>query len=195
LGLKFSEKGVEPDEDRIKAILELKSPTNLKELQSLLGMVNYLKAFIPNMADIVEPTRVLLKKDSTWLWSDNCERSFNTLKNILSNIPILANYDAKDEFRIQCDVSQKAIGCCLFQKDKPVYYASKCLSIIEQGYSQIEKEMLAIKFSCIKFHKLIYRQEVITVQTDHQPLIPIINKELNKIPNNRIKRMRVKLMI
>jgi len=195
LGLKFSEKGVEPDEDRIKAILELKSPTNLKELQSVLGMVNYLRAFIPNMADIVEPMRVLLKKDSTWLWSDNCERSFNTLKNILSKIPILANYDAKDEFRIQCDASQKAIGCCLFQKDKPVYYASKCLSITEQGYAQIEKEMLAIKFSCIKFHRLIYGQEVITVQTDHQPLIPIMNKELNKIPNNRIKRMRVNLMI
>lgn len=195
LGLKFSEKGVEPDEDRVKAILDLKSPNNLKELQSVLGMVNYLRAFIPNMADIVEPMRALLKKDSYWLWSNNCERSFNTLKSILSKIPILANHDAKDEFRIQCDASQKAIGCCLFQKNKPVYYASKCLSITEQGYAQIEKEMLAIKFSCMKFHRLIYGQEVITVQTDHQPLIPIMNKELNKIPNNRIKRMRVNLMI
>jgi hypothetical protein len=60
-----------------------------------------------------------------------------------------------------------------------VYYASKCLSITEQVYAQIEKEMLAIKFSCIKFHRLIYGQEVITVQTDHQPLFSIMNKELN----------------
>lgn len=63
--MKFSEKGVELDEDRVKAILELKSPINLKELQSVLGMINYLRAFIPNMADIVEPIRALLRKDSS----------------------------------------------------------------------------------------------------------------------------------
>lgn len=55
--------------------------------------------------------------------------------------------------------------------------------------------MLAIKFSCIKFHKLIYEQKVITVETDHQLLIPIMSKELNKIPNIRIKRMRVNLVM
>ncbi|VVC37220.1 Hypothetical protein CINCED_3A024105 [Cinara cedri] len=131
----------------IKAILELKSSTNLKKLQSVLGMVNYLRAFIPNMADIVEPMRALLKKDKRWY----------------GVIIVKANYDAKDEFRIQCDASQKAIECYLFQKDKPVYHASKCLSITEQGYAQIEKEMLAIKFSCIKFHRLIYGQKVIMV--------------------------------
>lgn len=49
-------------------------------------------------------------------------------------------------------MSQKAIGCCLIQKNKPVWYASKCLSLTEQEYAQVEKQMLAIKFACTKFH-------------------------------------------
>lgn len=67
LGFNFSKKGVEPDEERVKAISELKSPTNIKELQSVLGMINYLRAFIPNMSEIVGPMRELLRNDSMWL--------------------------------------------------------------------------------------------------------------------------------
>lgn len=93
------------------------------------------------------------------------------------------------------DASQKALGCCLFQNSKPVYYAFKCLSETEQRYAQIEKEMLAIKFACEKFHRLIYGQTIIKVKTDHQPLVAIMKKNIEKIPNNRLKRMRIKLMI
>jgi len=139
--------------------------------------------------------RELLRKDSMWLWSKKCETEFNYLKNILVQLLILANYDYRDNFEIQCDASQKTIGCCLFQKGRPVHYTSKCLSETEQEYIQVEKEMLALKFSCEKFHRLIYGQKTIKVQTDHQPLISIMKKDIHKIPNNRIKRMRVNLMI
>jgi len=109
-------------------ITELKSPTNIKELQSTLGMINYLRAFTTNMSEIVGPMRELLRKDSMWVWSKECEVAFNSLKVILAQVPTLANYDYKDSFEIRSDASQKAIGCCLFQKGIPVYYASRCLS-------------------------------------------------------------------
>ncbi|CAI6357006.1 unnamed protein product [Macrosiphum euphorbiae] len=194
LGLNFSQKGVEPDKERVRVITELKSPTNIKELQSILGMINYLRAFIPNMSEIVGPMRELLRKDSMWVWSKECEAAFNSLKDILAQVPTLANYDYRDSFEIQSNASQKAIGCCLFQKGRPVYYASRCLSSTEQDYAQIEKEMLAIKFSCEKFHRLIYGQKIIKVQTDHQPLISIMKKDIHRIPNNRLRRMRVYLL-
>lgn len=154
LGLNFSQKGVEPDKERVRVITELKSPTNIKELQSILGMINYLRAFIPNMSEKVGPMRELLRKDSMWVWSKECEVAFNSLKDILAQVPTLANYDYRDSFEIQSDASQKAIGCCLFQKGRPVYYASRCLSSTEQDYAQIEKEMLAVKFFCENFTSL-----------------------------------------
>lgn len=176
LGMIFSEKGIKPDPDRVKSIIQLSTPQNIMQLQSFLGMVNYLRLFIPNMSELVEPLRNLLKKNLVWSWGKNCEIAFNKLKNILIELPALSNYNAKDVFTIQCDASEKALGCCLLQNDRPVYYASRCLSETEQMYAQIEKKMLGMVFACKKFHKLIYGQDVIKISTDHQPLITVMKK-------------------
>jgi len=81
------------------------------------------------------------------------------------------------------------------QNGRPVYFASKSLSKTEIEYAQIEKELLAITFSCNKFHNYIYGHGDVTVYTDHMPLTSIINKTLDEIQNNRIKRFRLKLII
>uniref|UniRef100_A0A2S2NXG9 RNA-directed DNA polymerase n=1 Tax=Schizaphis graminum TaxID=13262 RepID=A0A2S2NXG9_SCHGA len=147
------------------------------------------------MSELIEPFRDLLRKDVLWSWSIDCDSAFNKLKNILTEMTTLSNYNAKDNFTIQCDASEKALGCCLLQNNRPVYYASRCMSDTEQMYAQVEKEMLSIVFACKKFHKLIYGQSIVEIFTDHQPLISVMKKEINKIPNNRLKRMRLKLMI
>jgi len=114
-------------------------------------MVNYLRIFIPNISELVEPLRSLLKNNLVWSWGKNCEIAYNKLKNILTELLALSNYNAKDVFTIQCDASEKELGCCLFQNDRPVYYASKCLSETEQMYAQTEKEMLGMVFACKNF--------------------------------------------
>lgn len=196
LGFIFDEKGVHPDPDRIQSIQNLKEPTNKKELQSFLGMVNYLRDFIPNMSEISSSLRLLLKKNIIWSWDVHCQGSFNRLKDILSGLPTLSNFNSKiGNLEIQCDASQGAVGCCLFQNKKPIYFASRSLSETEIGYAQIEKEMLAITYACSKFHYLIYGQSSVKVFTDHKPLVSIMSKEMHKIPNNRLRRLLIKLMI
>ncbi|XP_050533909.1 uncharacterized protein K02A2.6-like [Daktulosphaira vitifoliae] len=194
LGFIFNEKGVKPDNDKIQSIQELTTPINKKQLQSFLGMINYLRAFLPNLSERLKPFRELLKKNVLWNWSVECERAFCDLKESLCNVTILANFNNDQDLEIQCDASEGALGCCIFQNKRPIYYASRCLSEIEKTYAQIEKEMLAISFACTKFHSLIYGRKV-TVFTDHQPLVSIMLKELNKIPNNRIRRLRMKCML
>lgn len=71
LGFQFNEKGVIVDEEKVKSIAKLRSPTNIKELQSILGMINYLRAFIPQMSEIIGPMKDLLKKDCRWDWNQN----------------------------------------------------------------------------------------------------------------------------
>ncbi|KAL4113759.1 hypothetical protein QTP88_017332 [Uroleucon formosanum] len=144
----FNMQGVMPDPERIKIIKELSSPTNKKQLQSFLGMINYLRAFIPNLSEIITPFREVLKKNILWNWSKQCETVFNNLKEILCEISVLKNYDGKDKLEIQCDASKKAL---------------LCLNESEISFAQIEKEMLAISF---KFHSLIYGKQI-KVYSDH----------------------------
>jgi hypothetical protein len=80
LGFVFGSEGVEPDKDRITSIIELKEPNNRKELQSFIGMINYLRGFIPNLSELVTPFRVLLKKDILWEWGLKQQKSFDQLK-------------------------------------------------------------------------------------------------------------------
>jgi len=156
LGFLFSSEGVQPDEERIRSIRELNEPCNKKELQSFLGMINYLRGFIPNLSEIITPFRELLKKDIMWYWTVEHKLVFEKIKDILCNFPILHNFNLTEPFEIQTDASERAIGCCIFQNNKPIHYASRCLSDTEINFAQIEKEMLAIVFACTKFHYLIY---------------------------------------
>ncbi|KAL1460274.1 hypothetical protein WDU94_012195 [Cyamophila willieti] len=188
LGLKFSEKGSEPDEDRIKSIVNLKS----KELQSLLGMFNFLRSFIPNMSEISAPLRTLLKKENVWFWSEIHENALNKLKTLVSSSPVLKNFDVNAEILIQTDSSQNGLGNCLLQNGQPVAFSSRSLTDTEKLYAQIDKEMLSILFSCRKYHHYIYGKKV-RVQTDHLPLVSIFNKNLCNVPSSRLQRMKLQL--
>jgi len=68
-GLLFNDKGTRPDPDRVKAINELKNPVNKIELPRILGMVNYLKNFVPSMPKVLSPLRQLLEKEKVWKWN------------------------------------------------------------------------------------------------------------------------------
>lgn len=194
MGLIFNEKGVTISRDRLQGITDLKPPTNRKELQSIMGMINYLRSFIPNLSEIIEPWRLLLKKDVIFDWNKNCENSFVIIKEILCKLPTLHAFDKQNEIEIQCDASQSAIGACLFQNKKPVYFSSRSLTESESNYAQIEKELLSITDACTKkFHEIIYGRKI-TVYTDHLPLISLMDKEIHKIPNNRLRRMKLKLV-
>jgi len=159
-------------------------------------MVNYLREFIPNMSEITGSLRSLLKKNIIWSWDMHCRNSFSKLKEILSELPTLSNFNSKiGNLEIQCNASQETLGCCLFQNKIPIHFTSRSLSETETYYAQIEKEMLAITFACSKFHYLIYGQSSVKVFTDHKPLVSIMGKEIHKISNNRLRRLLIKIII
>ena len=111
---------------------------------------------------------------------------------MISDAPSLNNFDRNKEIVIQTDSSKNGIGCVLLQDKKPISFASKSLSHNEIKYAQIEKEFLAILFACQRFHYFIYGQKI-KIQTDHKPLIGIMNKEIHQIPSSRLQRIHFKL--
>ena len=112
-------------------------------------------------------------------------------KDLLSDPPILQYFDSRTQSVIQADASQRGLGAVLLQKGRPIAYASRSLSVTEQNYAQIEKELLAIIFACDKFHHYIYGFHI-TIRSDHKPLESIMKKPLHQI-SPRLQRMLLKL--
>lgn len=148
LGYEVSEKGVAVDEDKVKAILDIEQPKNLKELRSFLGSTNYYRKFIKEYALIASPLTELLKQTNPFIWSTACEDAFQKLKQSLIQPPVLATLDPGKPFVVHTDASDVAVGAVLMQKHdeglRPLAYFSKKLGEREMNYPTHDKELLAI---------------------------------------------------
>ncbi|XP_018402108.1 PREDICTED: uncharacterized protein K02A2.6-like [Cyphomyrmex costatus] len=191
MGHIFSSEGISPDPNKVTAILSMKQPTHVKELETFLGMLTYLGRFIPNLSQKSTKLRNLTKRNTVWLWDQNAEQAFNDLKNSLSTAPVLQFFDSRKPVVVSVDASQSGLGAVLLQNNLPVEYASRSLNDTQQNYAQIEKEALAIAFACKRFHYYIYGRQVV-VESDHKPLEAIFAKPLNKCPA-RLQRIRLML--
>ena len=188
IGHILSKEGLKPDPKKVRAITEMNRPQNKEELQRFLGMVTYVAKFIPSFSQVSTPLRLLLEKDTEWHWTESQEKSFNSLKTLATQSPVLRYFDVNKPVKISVDASSEGLGAVLLQEDQPVAYASKALSRSQQNYAQIEKEMLAVVFGCTRFHDYIYGLKEIQVETDHKPLESILRKPLHQAPM-RLQRM------
>ena len=107
-------------------------------------------------------------------WSEDCETTFNKLKEQLCANPVLTHYDPTLPLKLVCDASPYGVGAVISHlllsgEEKPIAYGSQTLSKTEQNYAQVEKEVLAIIFGIKKFHQYIHGRKFQLV-TDHKPL-------------------------
>ena len=129
-------------------------------MQSVFGLLNYYRKFVPNYAEIASPLTNLTRKGQPTevAWTDKCEKSFRALKKIMSSAPVLALPDLTKPFIVRSDASNYAIGGTLLQEHnemiKPIIYASRKLNERESKYPIIEKEALAIVFAVGHFSKI-----------------------------------------
>lgn len=191
LGHVLSEHGVEIDPEKVAAIEKLRVPTNKTELQRLLGMATYVAKFIPNLSEITQPLRKLLEEKTEWTWTPHQTDAVQKIKHALASTPVLRFYNVKEDVMLQVDASSYALGAALFQSGRPVAYASRSLTKAEQNYPQIEKEALAIRFGCKKYHEYIYGKRV-TIETDHKPLETIFKKPICNAPP-RLQRILLEI--
>lgn len=193
LGHIINKDGIAPQESKVKDIENMQPPTNVKELQRFLGVVNYLGKFIKNLSQETVSLRTSLKKSVPWCWTPNHQAEFEKLKKLISSAPVLTYFDPNKPITLSVDSSCNAMGAVLLHGNNPIAYASKSLSDCQIRYSQIEKELLAIVYGCVKFDSYIYGQSI-TVHTDHKPLISIFKKPLSDVPC-RLQRMMLKLQL
>ena len=198
LGHIVSDNGVQPDPNKVKAIVEMQAPTTKPEARRLMGMVGYLSKFSKNISELCSPIYAVMGRKSEWYWGVEQQRSFDALKTELSNAPVLCAFDLRCKHRVSADASQYAIGAVLLQFNcrgewQPVEYASRKLTETERRYSMVEKEALAITWACEKFDFYIVGREF-EIETDHKPLVAILGeKDLSRLPL-RVQRFKLRMM-
>lgn len=180
LGHRINKTGIFPVESKVKAITDAPAPTNVKELKSYLGMLNYYNRFLPDLSTKLKPLHVLLQKEIKWKWGKEQQEAFKTSKQLLKSSEVLVHYDPNKEIILCCDASPYGLGAVLSHKmedgsDRPIGYISRTLAPAERNYSVIEKEGLAIIFALKKFHQYLFNRKF-TIYTDHKPLIGLFNE-------------------
>ena len=194
LGHIVSKEGIQVDQDKIEVIRSYKPMKNVKEVRRFLGMLQFVKKFIKNYADIARPLYDLTKKDLKYNWTENCQNAFQTLKDALISPPILAypRYDLP--FNVYSDASKTALGAVLTQvhedkRERILAYAGRRTQKLEQNYPSWELEGLGAVYAVSKFDNYIRHSEF-CLYTDNSALT-----HLFKQPNltGRLARWVMKL--
>ena len=191
LGHTVGQGQVKPIMAKVEAISKFPPPTNRKQLMRYLGMIGFYRKFCSNFATVVQPLTHLLRKDSKFIWSENCQNAFENSKSLLINSPVLITPDFEKQFKLAVDASDVGIGAVLYQEtddnvEKPISYFSKKLDKHQKNYSTIEKECFAM-LSALQHFDVYLNPTVypILVYTDHNPLT-FMHKMRNK--NQRLTR-------
>ena len=196
-GLIFTEKGTRPDPDRVAKLQNVAPPQNASEVRSFLGMANTCSDYIPNYAAMTLPLRELTKKNVKFKWTLVEQRSFNQLKQKMTQAPVMAYFDTHKRSMLIVDGSPTGISGILTQRDndnasyKIISYASRALSSVESHYSQTDIEGLALVWAIEHFRLFLLGTEF-DVVTDHKALEAIFNNPKSK-PPARIERWIIRL--
>ena len=167
LGFMVSQRGIEANPDKIRAIMEMKPPRNVKEVQSLNGKVAALNRFVSRATDKCLPFFRTLKK--SFEWTDECQQAFEELKAYLFASPLLSPLQSGEELYLYLAVSPVAISAALIREEekvqKPVYYASWALRGAEERFPPIEKLAFVLVTAARKL-KPYFQAYTVVVLTD-----------------------------
>ena len=196
LGHIVSGDGIKPVPEKLSSIQQMPCPYTPKEVKQFLGLVGYYRKFIPRYADITRPLNALTRKDVDFIWTDICQKSFELLKTMVSEEPILVYPDPSKPYILFTDASKYAWSCVLTQEYThdiegktvkilhPISYQLGLFKGSQLNWACLTKEAYAIYMSIKKLDYCLVDADII-LQSNHLPLKKFLNKNtLNSKVNN-----------
>ena len=113
LGHRVDANGIHTTPEKIAAIVNALLPQNLQQLRSFLGLLNYYRKLLPNLAAIVQPLNELLQNKKKWIWSSKCTQAVQTAKQLLTASNTLTHYDPTLPLKLAADASQYGLGAVI----------------------------------------------------------------------------------
>ena len=181
LGHIVSKEGIRVDPKKIEVVVEWKSPRNVTEIRSFLGLAGYYRRFVKGFSMIAAPMTRLLQKNVNFEWSEKCQRSFEKLKAFLTEAPMLTQPTCGKEYVTFSDASLNGLGCVLMQEGKVIAYALRQLKPHEKNYPTHDLELAAIVFALKIWRHYLYGEKCF-IYTDH--------KSLKYLPSQRELNLR-----
>jgi len=148
LGFMLTQHGIEANPEKCKAIIEMPSPVNIKEVQRLVGCLTAISRFLPKLADKTKPIIHLLKKSAKFAWNDECNHIFQKLKATLASPPILQKPDTNLPLIVYITATEGTVSAAITQEYAStqylVYFVSQSLQDPETKYQIVEKLDLSL---------------------------------------------------
>ena len=181
LGHVVSGEGVRPRPSKVEAITRFPKPTNIKEVQEFLGLINFYGRFVPKAAACLAPLyEIIGGKTKDFSWTDACTTAFEQAKRALADAVTLAYPVPAIPITITTDASNIAVGASLEQRIdgvvKPIAFFSRKLRSNERKYSTFDRELLAIFLALRHFRHFIGGSNPVTIRTDHKPVVQAFYK-------------------
>jgi hypothetical protein len=190
MGFVVHEHGIQIDPKKIQSIGKIGEPVCRKDVQKLLGKINYLRRFISNPAGRVESLLPLvwLKHEEELTWGAEQRQAFNKIKDYLVTPPVLRAPKARNPFKMYTATQERVIEVVLLQEEYgkvfSVAYVSRHLLDAETQYVFVEKLCLSLYYACSKFrHYILSSSCNVACQYDvikHVLLKPILSGGIGK---------------
>ena len=176
LGFVFNSRGIEENPDKIKVVLDMLSPSNVKEIQRLTGRIAALSRFMSKTSDKCQPFFQVMRK--AFQWNAHCKETFMALKTYLSSPSILVSPSEGELLILYLAISDFSTSAALVRErdrvQQPVYYYSRALRGAEERYLKMEKLILALVTTSRKL-QLYFQAHTIEVSTEY-PVKQILHK-------------------
>ena len=194
LGFRLSKNGIQADPAKTEVIRQWPQPKNESEIRAFLGVANFYRRFCAFFSDKAAPMTHLLKKGVPFVWSNDCETSFQAIKKSLTNPPTLRYANFEKEFILYTDSSSKAISYILGQRDEKgrevaICFAGRSLSDTERRYPVTHQEAFAL-LEGIKHYHVYLSNKPFVAYVDHAALEFLKD---NKTNSGRLLRWALKL--
>lgn len=183
LGHIISEKGVAADEQKIVAMKGWPTPTNIKALRGFLGLTGYYRRFVKGYGILSKPLTNLLK-NGAFTWSEEADKAFNELKQVICSTPVLRMPDFSKTFVVETDACQTGIGAVLMQEGGPIAFFSKALTPKHMGLSTYEKELMAVVMAVQKWRGYLMGRHFV-IKTDQQAIQYFLNQKLTTVAQQK----------
>ena len=207
LGHLISEEGFKPLPEKLESIRKMPAPKNAKEVKQFLGLIGYYRKFVPRFADMSKPLTCLTRHDEPFVWTERCEKSFNNLRVMLMQHPILKYPDPTKPyvlFTVTSKIGWSGVLTQYYSEGEndarpcffPVCYVSGLFRGSQVNWAALTKEAYAIYMSIKKLTFYVTNSDL-TVRSDHLPLKKFLEKTtMNAKVNNwavELEQFKIKL--
>ena len=179
MGREMSAEGMRPTEERVRAIREAPEPQNVQQLRSWLGMGNFQRQFVVNLATLARPLyQLLATTKQTFQLTKERAQAFKAIKDAVVYAALLVHLDERKPLVLAVGASPYGVGATLMHvfadgSQRPIAFASKTLSKAQRNYSQLDCKALSIVFGLDKFRIYLYGRNF-TILSNHKPLEHIL---------------------